>query len=120
MAERISFITHRGHEIFYVDYASLKGQEFVDVIRACGRELQRCGKTRILLLINLENSVVTREIAGIMREDTAVTKQFVYKLAIVGANAFHRILASLVISATNNKLMHYFKEMEAAKDWLIE
>ncbi|NTV51681.1 MAG: STAS/SEC14 domain-containing protein [Candidatus Firestonebacteria bacterium] len=118
MHPRITSLTHKGHDILYVDYSRLKDEEYKSAILGSQEAIIGMGKNDILLLVNIENSLLTKEIAAIQREVSGRTKHLVKKIALIGASPLHRILANLAVTALNAKIFRFLKTREEAEDWL--
>lgn len=120
MSNRLRFLTHNGKEIFFIDYSSLRGRDYLDLVYQSLKVIEASGKKDIRLLIDLTNSLSTREVAEAQAEVTRQAKPLVKKITVVGMDPLKRILANVVMNVISDKSFRFSKTLEEGKDWLAE
>ena len=113
----IQKITHRGHQIVYIDYRGLDEDEMLDLAKSL-REYLLSNPTYHLRLVNITDTPATRKFTTFIRQLGRETKHIPVKAAIVGITG-----AKKVLLAGYNRLlggaMKPFEDEETAKEYLV-
>ena len=118
---RSKWIEHSGKKIFFQDFSNMSydtegiKQELVQV----QAEVVSHPKDSLLILSDFRETELTTELMPILNASSAMTKDHVYKTAVLGVTGVKRTLADLLTRLTGQQLK-YFDTEEEAKDWLIE
>ena len=117
---RSQWIEYNEKKIFYQDFSKLFYN--TTVVKAELIEVQKVvmsqPKGSVLILTDLRDTNVGRELLPAMNEASASTKDYVKKTAVLGVTGAKRKLADMLSSLTGQPLK-YFDDMEAAKKWLV-
>jgi len=76
-------------------------------------------KNSVLVLTDMRDTNVGRELLPAMNAASSATKDYVKKTAVLGVTGIKRKLADLLTALTGQPLK-YFDDIEAAKNWLVE
>ena len=116
---RSQWIEYNEKKIFYQDFSKLFYN--TTVVKAELSEVQKVvmsqPKGSVLILTDLRDTNVGRELLPAMNEASTATKDHVKKTAVLGVTGMKRKLADLLTSLTGQPLK-YFDDLEAAKKWL--
>jgi len=121
MNMRSEWIEHKGKKIFFQDFSKL----FYNAPAAITEldEVQKIvisqPKNSVLVLTDMRDTNVGRELLPAMNAAPAATKDYVKKTAVLGVTGVKRKLADMLTALTGQSLK-YFDDVEAAKNWLIE
>ena len=112
MAKEVSWITHRGKKLLFVNLAGLKGAEQLGVLDDVEKVYRTLAKQSTLLLVDVTGSVSTVETTQIEKKLAAygVTRY----ASVVGVTGFKASIARDV-----RKDFHLASSVEEAKDWLV-
>ena len=113
----IKIISHKGHDIVYIDYRGLNEEEMLNLAKSL-REHLLSNPQFHLRLVNITNIAATRKFTSFIRQLGRETKHIPVKAAIVGITG-----AKKVLLASYNKLlggaMRPFENEDAAKEYLV-
>lgn len=117
---RSKWLTHKGKQIFYCDYSGLKADvaALQAEAEAVGVELMRQPQGSVLELVDVRDSVGSREAVSFLKGSAARTNSYVRKTAVVGVEGIVKVLAQAV-SRVSGRGLTLFSDTEAAKDWLV-
>lgn len=117
---RSRWITYHGKPIFYCDYAGLKADlaALQTEADAVGVELMRQPPGSVLELVDVRDSVGSREAVALRKASPARTKPYVRKTAVVGVEGIVKVLAQAV-SRVSGRGLTLFSDEGAAKEWLV-
>src|SRR5512142_1154804 len=84
MAERVKWVTHRGHWVLRIDYSGLKGDEMLPIIAQVPTFYKGRTKGTVSCLIDMRDSYTTDEAVNAMKlmvKDT--TREYDKKVAVL-------------------------------------
>lgn len=117
---RSNWIDYNDKKIFYQDFSKLFYN--ASAVKAELEEVQKVvmsqPKGSVLILTDMRDTNVGRELLPAMNAASAATKDYVKKTAVLGVTGVKRKLADLLSSLTGQPLK-YFDNLETAKKWLI-
>jgi hypothetical protein len=117
---RSEWIEYNDKKIFYQDFSKLFYN--ASAVKAELEEVQKIviaqPKGSVLILTDMRDTNVGRELLPAMNAASAATKDHVKKTAVLGVTGVKRKLADLLSSLTGQPLK-YFDDMETAKKWLV-
>ncbi len=118
---RSKWIEHKGKRIFYQDFSGhLYNSDAVkEELVAVQSIVIREPKNSVRVLADFRDTHITSDLMPLMNAASAMTKDHVYKTAVLGVTGVKRTLADLLTRLTGQPLK-YFDDPEAAKDWLVE
>jgi hypothetical protein len=119
MAERISFITHRGKAIMLIDFSHGEPKEILLLLEEIQHTVARHDKGSLLTLADLTGAHVDRAVATRMKEVLVRDRPFVKRSAWVGVDSVPKIYYEN-IKAFSQRDFPPFKTREEAMDWLTE
>ena len=118
---RSEWIEHNDKKIFYQDFSKLFYN--TAAVKAELEEVQKVvisqPKDSVLILTDMRDTNVGRELLPVMNAASAATKDYVRKTAVLGVTGVKRKLADLLTALTGQALK-YFDDIEKAKKWLVE
>ena len=118
---RSAWIEHQGKKILYQDFS----KNFYDsaAVKAELDEVQNMVMAQplnsVLVLSDFRDTNVGSDLLSAMNAASEATKAHVQKTAVLGVTGMKRKLGDLLIAVTGQPL-HYFDDIEAAKDWLAQ
>ncbi len=123
-AMKSKWIDYQGRRIFYIDLSGFGrdelafDKELTETVTTVGQEMYAQPLNTILVLVDLRDTNMTREIQKLISERIADTRKYIRKTAVVGMAGIQKIFldyfARLAGSATVG-----FGNTEAAMQWLI-
>ena len=118
---RSKCIEHNGKKILYQDFSKLLFNSSVVLTEL--NEVQKIvtsqPKNSVLILTDMRDTNVGRELLPAMNSASTATKDFVKKTAVLGITGAKRTLADILTALTGQPLK-YFDDIEQAKSWLVE
>ena len=118
---RSEWIEYNDKKIFYQDFSKLFYNS--TAVKAELEEVQKIvlaePKGSVLVLTDMRDTNVGRDLLPAMNAASAATKGHVKKTAVLGVTGVKRKLADLLTALTGQQLK-YFDDAETAKKWLAE
>ncbi|MBN1814737.1 MAG: STAS/SEC14 domain-containing protein [Anaerolineae bacterium] len=74
----------------------------------------------MLILVDIRNTVISREVSSLIKENSQHTKPYARKVAIVGVKGVVRVIADSIGRLTRGTPQTFFDDPEDAMDWLVE
>jgi len=117
---RSKWIEHRDKKIFYQDFSGLMydADALKKELTQVQAEVISHPKNSLLILSDFRDTNITSEMMPILNASSALTKDHVYKTAVLGVTGIKRTLADLLTHLTGQKLKYFDSEV-TAKDWLV-
>ena len=118
---RSDWIEHNGKQIFYQDFSKLfyNSSAVITELNEVQKIVTAQPKNSVLVLTDMRDTNVGREVLPAMNAASASTKDYVKKTAVLGISGVKRKLADMLTSLTGQPLK-YFDDIERAKQWLTE
>lgn len=115
---RYSIISHKGKEIFYVDYRDL---DAADIVKTMDEATEFALKENrpLLRLSNMTGTFAVKEVVKKANESGKRTKHLTIKRAAVGIVGAKKILFNAFNKFTENDARAFDTE-EEAKEWLVQ
>ena len=117
MENRITEVMHNGKKIIYGDYSGLVSNDFLKVIEQQEEVSLKSNDKNLLHLLNFTDSKMSsaaKERANAMIQKLN-DKGYSVKTACIGIGNLQRLIASAV-----KRDMHFAKNIDDAKDWLVK
>jgi hypothetical protein len=118
---RSEWIEFNNKKIFYQDFSKLFFNS--SAVKAELSEVQQIvlaePKGSVLVLTDMRDTNVGRDLLPVMNAASAATKDHVKKTAVLGVVGVKRKLADLLTALTGQPLK-YFDDIESAKRWLVD
>jgi len=118
---RSEWIEHNEKKILYQDFSKLfyNSAAVKEELAEVQKIVMAQPKNSVLILTDMRDTNVGRDLLPAMNAASAATKDYVKKTAVLGVTGVKRKLADLLTALTGQPLM-YFDSIEAAKSWLVE
>lgn len=116
------WINHLGVEYMYADYSNFHRDKagLADEIDSVVRLVLQRPAASVLELVDLQETVVSSEVAGMLNRAAVEVKARVKKTAVVVANkGLLSVIATAISRATGMKI-ELFEDAEKARSWLLE
>lgn len=117
--DRISFITHNGKEILYLNYSHLADSEYDNALGEIVDLITKIEKYDLSLLANVTGNYLSIDHVKNTREVGKILDPFLKKIAIVGVSKTQEVFLRAVKLFSGLKLKP-FQDIEEAKDWLVK
>lgn len=117
MHQTAKWITYNGTKVLLNDYSGYSGEAFCQTIPINAAHIISVGDPGLLLLLDISNATVDKEIVACFKQASADVKDYTKKTAIVGVNGLQNILLSFVNKFSNIGTVP-FETREEALDWL--
>jgi hypothetical protein len=118
MAERISFITHKGKPIMLIDFSHCEAKEILLLLEEVQRTVARHERGSLLTLGDMTGAHVNRDVATRLKEVLVMDRPFVKRSAWVGAESVPHVYYENIRSFSQREFPA-FKTREEAMDWLV-
>jgi len=115
----VSFITHKGQQILYVDLTESKSEKRSLELLEETKEVYMKSAGQLLVLVNTEGAYVNQEVSAKMKEYAKkYFKDKARKRAFVGVSGLKKLILKTyaVLVSGNLKL---FDDIEEAKEYLV-
>ena len=119
MAERISFVTHRGHAIMLVDFSHCEPKEILLLLEEIQATVARHERGSLLTLADLNGAHIDRAVATRMKEVLVHDRPYVKRSAWVGVESLPHVYYENFKTFSQRDLPP-FKTREEAMDWLVK
>lgn len=116
---RLTFITHKGKQIMFLDLAGLV--ELSEAYAAI-EEAKKAGRIHppntMLTLTDVTNARFDSTLTAALRELAVANKPYVKAAAIVGLSPIMRII-HVAVQRFAGRTLPAFDDLESAKEWLV-
>jgi len=119
MDERVSFITHRGHEILLGDFSGCSAKEILLLLDEIQRTVAQHPRNSLLTLGDFTGAQIDRAVVTRMKEVLVLDRPYVKRSAWVGADTVPHVYREH-IKAFSQREYPAFKTREEAMDWLVK
>jgi hypothetical protein len=119
MAERISFITHKGKPIMVIDLSNCEAKEILLVLEEVQRTVARHDRGSLLTLGDMTGAHIDRAVATRMKEVLVMDRPFVKRSALVGVDSLPHVYYENIKTFSQRQLPA-FKTREEAIEWLVQ
>lgn len=118
---RSEWIEYKDKKIFFQDFSKLfyNSKAVIAELNEVQQVVLAQPKNSVLVLTDMRDTNVGRDLLPSMNAASAATKDHVKKTAVLGVTGVKRKLADLLTALTGQSLK-YFDDIEAAKRWLVE
>jgi hypothetical protein len=116
MSEKVKWIKYKGARILFCDYRGLTGEEYINAIGEQEKKVLNSGKERVLVLLDVTNSHMSRKSTQRAKEIEARIKAagITQVLALTGFSGVQRVIGQAI-----KRDIHFTKSLEEAKEWLV-
>jgi len=114
------FLTHHEKQIFLCDYSNFGSDSAALIAEMTAAEavMGRQPENSLLVLMDVRNSVASKEAVESIKKGAVKTKKVVRKLALVGVTGVKKIIMQAVSRMSGHQAT-VFDNVEKAKDWLV-
>ena len=120
--EKLQLITHKGKQIVFADYSSLRHKEDKPDIIAILAELKgfvaKQPEQSVLVLSDVTNIYLEKELSDMFTEMVEHNKPYVKRSAVIGVTGFKKSIHNIMMALTGREVK-IFNDLESAKDWLV-
>ena len=116
------WITHGKQKVFYYDYKDFgpDANGMIAEIDEVEVAIRQEPKKSLLILIDVRDSMITREVGTRITKNSQYTKAYARKVAVVGVTGVTRAFAATISRLTRGTPESFFDDVEEALDWLVE
>lgn len=118
MSERISFFTHKGKTIMFLDFSHISEKENMALLDEVRTTVARHEKNSVLILADLTGTHMDRAIAQHVKEVLVFDKPYVKRAAWFGAASVPKVYMENFKSFSRRELP-VFESREEALEWLV-
>jgi hypothetical protein len=116
------WVTHKDQKIFYYDYRDFGFD--ADGVKAEIEEVEDLVSQQpehsMLILVDIRDTVISREVSAMVKENSQHTKPYAHRVAIVGVKGVVRVIADSIGRLTRGTPQAFFDDLKEAMDWLVE
>jgi len=116
------WVTHKDQKIFYYDYRDFGFD--ADGVKAEIEQVEDLVSQQpehsMLILVDIRDTVISREVSAMVKENSQHTKPYARRVAIVGVKGVVRVIADSIGRLTRGTPQAFFDDPEDAMDWLVE
>jgi hypothetical protein len=120
ISEHTDWIKHRDKDILYIDYKGMIDDELTAATEEVNNFIQSLEKEKNLILVDVRHSDATNKITvDALKENAVIVKPYAKKVAVIGVTKSQEVILTMV-NMFSDLGIKPFKDIEEAKDWLIE
>jgi hypothetical protein len=116
--QRLQFVTHKGQEIFLIDFSHCASKEMMVLLDQVRALVGRHAPGSVLILADFSGAQIDKNVAMRMKEVLVLDRPYVKKSAWVGAESVPHVFFENFKSFSQRDFPT-FKTREEAMDWLI-
>ncbi len=116
----VEWVEYQGKKILYANYAGIKNGEVIIQMLDLQRKMILASPEPVLILVNVENSVMTAEAMAYSKEQLTTLNQKIKKIGAVGVSGLKSILAKGINAYLGKANQEFFPTVEKAKEWLVK
>lgn len=116
---RVMFTRHKQKEILNLDFSECVYEELVAHIAKARDIISQQPPNSLLVLTNVTNMHINKDVAKTLREYLELNKPFVKASAVIGITSQTQVLFNTIITLARREIKVFDNEA-AAKDWLAE
>src|SRR4029453_4057015 len=119
MDERVSFITHQGHEILLIDFSGCEAKVILLLLEEVKQTVAGHERNSVLTLGDFTGAHIDRAVATRLKEVMVFDRPFVKRSARGGVESLPKVYFENIKSFTQRSFPT-FKTREEAMDWLVK
>ncbi|HUN53970.1 MAG TPA: hypothetical protein VMU29_02310 [Smithella sp.] len=112
------WIQYKGKRILYVDFASQKPEEILDLIKRFKEVVAKEPPHSVLGVCNVRGGMISTEINNAFKDGIKDTDPYVKMIAITGIEGLQSIMFNGIVMFTRTKKLVLKKSKEEALDFL--
>jgi len=116
--ERLRFIRHKGHPIYFIDFAHCKEKEMLMLLDMVRADIARHEKGSLLTMADFTGAEVDKLVATRIKEVLVLDRPFVKRSALVGTESLPQVFYEHFKNFSQRELPT-FQTREEAMDWLV-
>jgi hypothetical protein len=115
-----NWIDYKDKEILYLDYSGKMDDELKEAITEVNGFIRSIGKNDNLILVDVRNSSANEKLTvDALKENATIVKPYAKKVAVIGVTHAQEVILTFV-NMFSGLGVKPFKNIEEAKEWLIE
>ena len=118
MLERISFFTHQGKSIMFIDFNHCEPKDIVPLLSQIQMTVARHEKHSVLIFADMTDAHIDRAAAQRMKEVLVLDTPYVKRAAWIGAQSVPKAFLDNFKSFSHRELT-FFDTRDEALDWLV-
>lgn len=119
MAERISFIKHKGKEILLIDFSHCEPKQILVMLSEIQQTVAQHARGSMLTLSDMTGAHVDRDAVTRMKEVLVRDRPFVKRSAWFGVDTIPKVYYENIKSFSQREIS-LFHTREEAMDWLVK
>jgi hypothetical protein len=116
--EKIKTINHKGKSILFIDLSNSTAEEAIQIMHDSRQAFEKAAPGTLLALDYVQNAHFDTHAVDELKNWTLHNKPYVKAVAVVGLSAMQTIVMQAA-AKFSGRSFNPFKDMEAAKDWLV-
>ena len=118
MKERISFFTHQGKSIMFIDFSHCEPKEVLPLLTQIQMTVSRHERNSLLILTDMTEARFDRSAAQKMKEVLVLDTPYVKRSAWIGIQSVPKTYIDNFRSFSHRQLT-FFDTREGALEWLV-
>ena len=114
------WIQNKGKRIFYMDIASQKTEELLDIVKRLKAEIEKEPLNSVLSLCNVKGGKTNNEINQALKEFVKYVDPYTKMVTVIGLEGLKTIIFNAIVMFTGNRSLVLKNSKEEALDWLVE
>jgi hypothetical protein len=115
--ERLKFIKHKGHVIYFIDFSHCKEKEMLMLLDMIRADIARHEKGSMLTLADFTGAEIDKAVATRIKEVLTLDRPYVKRSAFFGTESLPQVFYEHFKNFSRRELPA-FKTREEAMDWL--
>ena len=116
--ERLRFIKHKGHAIFFIDFSHCTSKEMLLLLEQAKASVERHAPGSLLTLADFNGAQFDKKVATRAKEVLVLDRPYVKRSAFIGTESVPHVFYENFKSFSQRELPT-FKTREEALDWLV-
>ena len=116
----LKWIQHKGKRILYMDIASQKTEELLDIVKRLKAEIEKEPLDSVLCLCEVTGGKTNNEINQTLKEFVKYVDPYIKMITVIGLEGLQMIVFNAVLMFTRTKKLTKKNSKEEALDWLAE
>ena len=116
----LKWIQHKGKRILYMDIASQKTEELLDIVKRLKAEIEKEPLDSVLCLCEVTGGKTNNEINQALKEFVKYVDPYIKMITVIGLEGLQMIVFNAVLMFTRTKKLTKKTSKEEALDWLAE
>ena len=116
----LKWIQHKGKRILYMDIASQKTEELLDIVKRLKAEIEKEPPDSVRCLCEVTGGKTNNEINEALKEFVKYVDPYIKMITVIGLEGLQTIVFNAVVMFTRTKKLTKKNSKEEALDYLAE